>query len=62
MSDNVGSGSVFLVELPVKHVRVSPPKPAPLTEEVEEHEELLPGMEEEALSVDLLDDMEDNGR
>ena len=58
--DNVGSGSVFLVELPVKHVRVSPPKPAPLTEEVEEHEELLPGMEEEALSVDLLDDMEDN--
>ena len=56
--DNVGSGSVFLVELPVKHVRVSPPKPAPLTEEVEEHEELLPGMEEEALSVDLLDDME----
>lgn len=52
--------SVFLVELPVKHVRVSPPKPAPLTEEVEEHEELLPGMEEEALSVDLLDDMEDN--
>ena len=58
--DNVGSGSVFLVELPVKHIRVSPPKPAPLTEEVEEHEELLPGMEEEALSVDLLDDMEDN--
>ena len=58
--DNVGSGSVFLVELPVKHVRVSPPKPAPLTEEVEEHEELLPGMEEEALSVDLPDDMEDN--
>ena len=34
--DNVGSGSVFLVELPVKHVRVSPPKPAPLTEEVSE--------------------------
>ena len=58
--DNVGSGSVFLVELPVKHVRVSPPKLAPLTEEVEEHEELLPGMEEEALSVDLPDDMEDN--
>ena len=58
--DNVGPGSVFLAELPVKHVRVSPPKPAPLTEEVEEHEELLPGMEEEALSVDLLDDMEDN--
>lgn len=38
--DNVGSGSVFLIELPVKHVHVSPSKPAPLAEEVEEHEEL----------------------
>ena len=59
--DNVGSGSVFLVELPVKHIRVSPPKPAPLAEEQEEHEELLPGMEEEPLPDELPDDMgEDN--
>ena len=58
--DNVGSGSVFLVELPVKHVNVNPPKPAPLAEEVEEHEELLPGMEEEPLPDDLPDDMEED--
>ena len=37
--DNVGSGSVFLIELPVKHVHVSPSKFAPLAEEQEEHEE-----------------------
>ena len=58
--DNVGSGSVFLIELPVKHVHVSPSKPAPLAEEVEEHEELLPGMEEEPLPDDLPDDMEED--
>ena len=50
----------FLVELPVKHVHVSPPKPAPLAEEVEEHEELLPDMEEEPLPDDLPDDMEED--
>ena len=59
--DNVGSGSVFLIELPVKHVHVSPSKLAPLAEEQEEHEELLPGMEEEPLPDELPDDMgEDN--
>lgn len=58
--DNVGSGSVFLIELPVKHVHVSPSKPAPLAEEVEEHEELLPDMEEEPLPDDLPDDMEED--
>ena len=55
--DNVGSGSVFLIELPVKHVHVSPSKLAPLAEEQEEHEELLPGMEEEPLPDELPDDM-----
>ncbi|WP_289188343.1 ATP-binding protein, partial [uncultured Bacteroides sp.] len=58
--DNVGSGSVFLVELPVKHVHVSSSKLAPLAEEVEEHEELLPGMEEEPLPDNLPDDMEED--
>lgn len=59
--DNVGSGSVFLIELPVKHVHVSPSKFASLAEEQEEHEELLPGMEEEPLPDELPDDMgEDN--
>lgn len=58
--DNAGSGSVFLIELPVKHVHVSSSKPAPLVEEVEEHEELLPGMEEEPLPDDLSGDMEDD--
>ena len=47
--DNVGAGSVCLIEVPVLHVHVSPSKPAPLAEEVEEHEELLPDMEEEPL-------------
>ena len=60
--DNVGSGSVFLIELPVKHVHVSPSKPAPLAEEVEEHEELLPDNEDEkekplALIVDDNEDL-----
>lgn len=45
--DNVGAGSVFLIELPVKHVQVARPKSVRLPEEVEAHEELLPGMEEE---------------
>jgi len=58
--DNAGSGSVFLVELPVKHVHISAPKPALLAEEVEGHQELLPGTEEEPLSDDLPEDEEDN--
>lgn len=58
--DNAGSGSVFLVELPVKHVHISAPKPALLAEEVEGHQELLPGTEEEPLSDNLPEDEEDN--
>ena len=44
--DNVGSGSVFLVELPVKHCK---------------REELLSSMEEEEISLDELPDEEEDG-
>lgn len=56
--DNVGSGSVFRIELPVKHVHVSPPKPVQLAKEVEEHEKLLPDMDEELSSDDQPDNPE----
>lgn len=53
--DNEGGGSVFLVELPVKHVHVDSPVPAPLPENPEGRGGLLSGMEEEPPADDLPD-------
>lgn len=56
--DNVGAGSVFLVELPVKHVQVGSPKPVRLPEEAGEEEERLPGMETEETLCDGMEEKE----
>ena len=58
--DNVGSGSVFMVEIPVKHVKLTA-VPAQSTENAREDEELLSAMDkEEALQNELPDDVEDD--
>ena len=58
--DNVGSGSVFMVEIPVKHVKLTA-VPAQSAETAREDEELLSAMDkEEALQNELPDDVEDD--
>lgn len=56
--DNVGSGSVFVVELPVKHVKAVAEAIKP---SADESEELLPGMEEEEIPLDELLDEDGKG-
>lgn len=47
--DNIGSGSVFLIELPVKHVQVEAPKAVPQVEETDHTTTSLPDGTEETL-------------
>lgn len=47
--DNIGSGSVFLIELPVKRVRVDVQEVVPRAEKAEDAENALPDVPEETL-------------